>query len=315
MNELQNKALNEAPQVTLDADDMINPANINLKDMAQRAVEKEIAEKEAAEKQAKLDKFREEHKDLIEKVEQVLNANKDVETTIDELFELLVPSSGAAETVAGELVRAIMRMLYRDSNDGDKFFMGYGIETCGGSAQYLLDQGFDRIDAMLDDALRLADDDDLYTKELMSVAEEIIEKIKETPELLLTENKEDSRDYDDDHIVESQPRYEIEIPCSDDVIQLVEEGIINSWDLNSYVENMLSYESFYEGAEVCRPWGYQDTSVTVENLTRDGYDHLEESTQRDLDGWWEELVQEHADELNSLEDEVDDEDLDDDYED
>ena len=47
------------------------------------------------------------------------------------LFDKLVPGSGAAETVEGELMRAINRLVYRWYNDGDYFYKGYGAETAG----------------------------------------------------------------------------------------------------------------------------------------------------------------------------------------
>lgn len=56
---------------------------------------------------------------------------------LDKLFTELVPLSGQAKTVEGEMVRAISRILYRYSNDGDFFFRGYGKETAGSSASYL----------------------------------------------------------------------------------------------------------------------------------------------------------------------------------
>ena len=49
----------------------------------------------------------------------------------------LMPPSGKAETVAGEIIRAVDRIWYRWYNDGDKINVGYGKETCNGSARYL----------------------------------------------------------------------------------------------------------------------------------------------------------------------------------
>lgn len=54
------------------------------------------------------------------------------------LFDKLVPSSGQADTIEGEMVRAINRIWYRYENDGDFFFKGYGLETCMSSVKYLL---------------------------------------------------------------------------------------------------------------------------------------------------------------------------------
>ena len=47
------------------------------------------------------------------------------------LFDKLVPGSGASDTVEGEMIRAINRLIYRFYNDGDFFYQGYGAETAG----------------------------------------------------------------------------------------------------------------------------------------------------------------------------------------
>ena len=49
----------------------------------------------------------------------------------------LMPTSGKAETVAGEIIRAVDRIWYRWYNDGDKINVGYGKETCNGTARFL----------------------------------------------------------------------------------------------------------------------------------------------------------------------------------
>lgn len=60
-----------------------------------------------------------------------------VDSKLNELFEELVPASGTADTVAGEIVRAISRIAYRWLNDGDMIGYGYGKETCNPAARYL----------------------------------------------------------------------------------------------------------------------------------------------------------------------------------
>ena len=57
---------------------------------------------------------------------------------INELFEELVPGSGKAESLAGELVRAMARIGYRWYNDGDQVGIGYGRETCNPAARFLI---------------------------------------------------------------------------------------------------------------------------------------------------------------------------------
>jgi hypothetical protein len=53
-------------------------------------------------------------------------------------FAYWVPRLGAAETVAGEIIRAMGRLRYRYWNDGDMAGVGYGNETCNSSNRYLL---------------------------------------------------------------------------------------------------------------------------------------------------------------------------------
>ncbi len=60
---------------------------------------------------------------------------------IDALFEELVPSSGKAESLAGELVRAMARIGYRWHNDGDQVGIAYGRETCNAAARFLIHKG------------------------------------------------------------------------------------------------------------------------------------------------------------------------------
>ena len=62
-----------------------------------------------------------------------------VEEKFDEIFKKIVPESGMANTVIGEIFRAVARIGYRKYNDGDRFYEGYGCETCGSSATFLLD--------------------------------------------------------------------------------------------------------------------------------------------------------------------------------
>ena len=60
------------------------------------------------------------------------------EDRTNKLFEELVPASGKAENLAGELVRAMGRIAYRFYNDGDQVGIGYGKETCNPAARFLI---------------------------------------------------------------------------------------------------------------------------------------------------------------------------------
>lgn len=57
--------------------------------------------------------------------------------TIEDIHRAFVPSEGPAESQAGELVRAMMYLLYRCYNDGDVFYDGYGREIASSSAKFI----------------------------------------------------------------------------------------------------------------------------------------------------------------------------------
>ena len=61
-----------------------------------------------------------------------------LETRNHNLFAVLVRVSGHSDTVEGEMLRAINRITYRFSNDGDVFFGGYGVNTVGPAHTYLV---------------------------------------------------------------------------------------------------------------------------------------------------------------------------------
>lgn len=67
------------------------------------------------------------------------------EERLNTLFEELVPFSGKAESLAGELVRAASRIGYRYFNDGDQLGIGYGKETCNPAGRFLMKKAPDEI--------------------------------------------------------------------------------------------------------------------------------------------------------------------------
>lgn len=67
--------------------------------------------------------------------------NTQNENRLFELFDELVPPSGKCESLAGELLRAVNKILYRHWNDGDHIGVGYGNETCNAPARFLISHG------------------------------------------------------------------------------------------------------------------------------------------------------------------------------
>lgn len=119
------------------------------------------------------------------------------EEKINSLFDELVPASGKADTVAGEIIRAISRIGYRNYNDGDHVGVGYGKETCNPAARYLMS----RTNLDIADVLSYMwgeEDDGEYRSLLATLEETVIAYIEQHPELKTTPNSEDMWDYRDE---------------------------------------------------------------------------------------------------------------------
>lgn len=125
------------------------------------------------------------------------------EDRINALFEELVPASGKADTVAGEIIRATCRIGYRWTNDGDQLGIGYGKETCNPAGRYLGKTTNDEIarqiwslmyDPIYDDSY-----DGAYDKALKRLMESVLDYMDEHPELKTTLNTDDFWYYRDEH--------------------------------------------------------------------------------------------------------------------
>ena len=118
------------------------------------------------------------------------------EKKLGELFEELVPPCGKAATVAGEIVRAMNRVSYRNWNDGDHIGVGYGRETCNPAARYLATKCDDEV-ASLISAIWGIESDKAYDLILGQLEAAVIEYLAKHPELKTAENCEDMFDYRD----------------------------------------------------------------------------------------------------------------------
>ena len=117
------------------------------------------------------------------------------QTYFNDLRDRLVPACGMANTVAGEIIRAMDRLIYRYYNDGDRPYDGYGNETCNGSFRYLRDILGQEMPDFEDAKYKPADE---YEELLDELATNVKEFIEARPELLTKENTTDSRTTTDD---------------------------------------------------------------------------------------------------------------------
>ena len=111
------------------------------------------------------------------------------ETRLNALFEELVPASGKADSLAGELVRAASRIGYRFCNDGDHIGIGYGRETCNPAARFLKKHGDKKTGAYVT-ALWGLDDDSAYEEILNALGGAVADYIESRPELRDTETED-----------------------------------------------------------------------------------------------------------------------------
>ena len=268
INEMKFK-LNEA-DVTLSKADMTNPNKIpNLKGMAQKAYRDEQEGKRKAELKAKAET-------VLKNIDIEL-ATLDSDKPSDKLqvyFNYLVPAKGNADTVAGEIVRAMMRLLYRDYNDGDVFYEGYGFETCGPAASFIADM----IDMYSDfesiAGAQLTDND--YTEALEKITSKVISYLQENPELLATPNEDDMLDTPTDWLDDYAYGYEfgVDVPENvdyQDFMYFIQDILGDSYDFrNAYIGT--SFADF----------------INIEGLSKEGYETLEKYIYKWVDEWVEE---------------------------
>jgi hypothetical protein len=120
----------------------------------------------------------------------------DTEKRINELFEELVPDTGKADTVAGEIIRAVSRIGYRYYNDGDHIGVGYGRETCNPAARYLANKAGSRVERAISDMWGI-EHDGKYGELLETLNKEVLAYLDWKPELKTTPNSEDMWDFTD----------------------------------------------------------------------------------------------------------------------
>ena len=224
-------------------------------------------------------------------IDQIRRSYDPIETA----FDLLVPGSGPAETVAGELVRAMMRLLYRDYNDGDIFYEGYGIETCADAVAYLSEIGEDKLDvnfySKFADIAERNIRDSQYTAKLTDISNDLIEALLDHEELFREKNTTDYQDFNGEQFIEQEgwePRYDYDVSIPENVMYHLEKGDISERDLEWEIQE----------------WEYlRDADISVETdiiyiyeLKREEYDEIEGNMYKWLEQYGEELDSEYGSE-------------------
>lgn len=237
----------------------------------------------------------------IRKIEDIENNRGDTSSKVSALFDLLVPSSGKSKYYGGELIRAISKILYRDFNDGDVFYEGYGIETCGSAVAYLCDK-LPELESMFEDIAMRNLTESAYTKELNKIADAIVDEIFDDPEEAVTRNSEDYLSYDGEKFIkdhEWEPKYELYFDYPDNIQYHLDKGDISLRDLQW---DIAEWDYVRNGDVQCDRYG-----VSIYELSKDDYDELEYSMDRWLQDYGNDLDNEYGSEEDEEYDDEDEE--------
>ena len=200
---------------------------------------------------------------------------------INKVFEEVVPASGKADTVVGEIVRAMGRIGFRWVNDGDVYYEGYGLETVAPSMQYLLDVArkyetngeYDEIYNLVQEEQQSYRDDD-YEENIESIFKLIINILSqsENEHLFTDKNDIDSRLIDADEFEMNQRLYGMEFYIDDDID--VEN---QAYGIKQFFENLIvdtfGYERSREIDIDVNTWAQ---TVQLDGLTRDEFEEIQE---------------------------------------
>lgn len=290
-----------------------------VSDRARRAYDKEKAdERKAAEdakkaaEQAEREAKGKELADTFAKLYQTYAETDDLDELMSDAFEEFVPAEGQTDNLAAELIRAIERLRYRSYNDGDKFYSGYGLESCAPSAAFIKENSNDRIDGMIEE-ISYHDaswPDDQYDLALNDLAREIVEYIYDNPDLFGQATK-DSRDYDSyliEEWKEASHNLEFEPDVSSEYLErLMDKGDVDWDDVYSFLEDLTRAYGGY-----VNQWARDGFTIT--DLDEQEYAEWEDYYYNEFESWVDSLVEEYGldeeedeDEWDEDEDEEDEE--------
>ena len=236
-----------------------------------------------------------------------VDESQSVEDKMTAVFDALVPDSGPCDNIAGELVRAIMRIRYRDWNDGDLFYEGYGLETCGSSAAYLVDFGPDSVADIIYNIASNGLEEAEYTAKLEEIESKIYDYIKESPELFGKDTPDSRDDYVSDsidYIKDCALKYEFE-PDVYSLQYYVDNDCISDSDIYDWLCG-LSGENWGGGfgGEVDH---WASDAFTVKDLDREQLRAWEENYSHELEAYLNNLQEQFPDEDEEEEDYNEDE--------
>ena len=108
------------------------------------------------------------------------------------LYDKLVAGSGKSDTMEGEMLRAINRIVYRYYNDGDEYHTGYGTETAGPAHSFLVNANHPLKSAMI----KIFGDGTNYEQTIKDALDTILDYIESRQGKYTPNNVGDMFDYE-----------------------------------------------------------------------------------------------------------------------
>lgn len=293
--EIISSSITEAP----DEDGIMSDDELDAQEKAER-------DEFEARLKARRDKVAQQRADRDAKVAREQELKAKAQSLVDEiggdwqfehLFDVLVPSSGKCDTLAGELIRAINKIEYRWFNDGDRWFEDYGIETAGPAAMFVINFENDDETPYYDFMIEWAEDnsdDDEYDTKVEQLKNSMSAYIENHHELLAMETKDmydiNYRDVEEwlrDHNL--IPTYEYDSDIPDELQAHLDRGHLSErelkWEIESWIENVGCYDSDVSVSDY----------VYIDNLDKAAYDELNGNLYRWLEDYASELTDEYGD--------------------
>ena len=181
------------------------------------------------------------------KGQKVLDEIRSIEEYEDDpmlvMFHELVPDVGKADTVAGEVVRAMHHILYRFENDGDLFYTQGGFDSNVAQAAAYVGEKTDTLDMftrIVEESLEDEDYIDAVNDDILPEVEDYLEK---HPEMFAESNEESYADYDAS-VFDQDDTYVFEM--GSDVADRIDSGVMNNDDVYNFIDDFcMSYIGRY----------------------------------------------------------------------
>lgn len=225
------------------------------------------------------------------KQQELISGISNARDDIEELFDLLVPAEGPAGTVAGELIRAMMKIIYRDMNDGDVFYEGYGLETCADAVAYICSK-IPKLKNWFENIAFRRFQDETYTSAIEDIADEVVAYVASNAKELTAPSSDDYLKMDGETFVRDNewvPTYEISIDLPDNVYAHLEKGDISDSDIENEIE---TWDCCYRNDEV--NISVDSYYVNIEGLDAEGYEEVEAHGTDWLEDYGDELNLEYG---------------------